>query len=128
VNILLDTHIWVWLALGDDRLDSRLKALISRDDTVLWLSPISVWEVSMLCRKGRLKLKPSTPKWVNSAINKLNLKEATLSFKAALMADDLKWDNQDPADRIIVATAIDLGLSLATADQNIHKCNQVNLA
>jgi len=82
----------------------------------------------MLCRKGRLNLKPSTPKWVNSAINKLGLKEATLSFKAALMADDLKWNNQDPADRIIVATAIDLGLSLATADQNIHKFDQVSLA
>ena len=128
VNVLLDTHIWIWLALGDERLSKRLRSILQRDNTELWLSPISVWEASMLCRKGRLKLEPSANKWIETSIAKLSLKEARLSFNVAMIADKLDWSNKDPADRIIIATALDSGFKLATEDVAIHEFGEVELA
>jgi len=128
VNVLLDTHIWIWLALGDERLSSRLRSILQKENTELWLSPISVWEASMLCRKGRLKLEPSAYKWIETSISKLSLKEAKFSFNVAMIADKLDWSNKDPADRIIIATALDLGFKLATEDVAIHEFAEVELA
>ena len=128
MNILLDTHIWIWLALGEEKLGSRLRSIFERSETELWLSPISVWEASMLCRKGRLNLKPSSQKWIETSISKLALKEARFSFKVGLLADKLEWSNKDPADRIIVATAIESGFKLASEDSAIHEFNGVDLA
>jgi PIN domain nuclease of toxin-antitoxin system len=128
LNIILDTHIWVWLALGEEKLGSRLKSVLLKDNTTLWLSPISVWEVSMLCRKGRLKLNIAASKWIETSIEKLSLKEARFTFKVGVLADKLEWANKDPADRIIVATAIEHGYKLATEDSSIHEFGGVELA
>jgi len=128
VNILLDTHIWIWLALGDERLSKRFRSIFQRENTELWLSPISVWEATMLCRKGRLKLEPSAHKWIEISIGKLSLKEARFSFNVAMIADKLDWSNKDPADRIIIATALDLGFKLATEDAVIQEFAEVELA
>ena len=56
MRLLLDTHIWLWSRMQPDRLSSRVaKALVERHNE-LWISPISIWEILLLCRKRRLAL------------------------------------------------------------------------
>ena len=65
MKLLLDTHIWLWYALGDPKLSDNLRSIIATDTTELWLSPISVWEVMLLAEKGRISLKSDTNTWID---------------------------------------------------------------
>jgi len=58
MKLLLDTHIWLWYLLGDERLSLQLQTVISDPNTELWLSPISIWETLILAEKGRISLQP----------------------------------------------------------------------
>ena len=63
MKLLLDTHIWLWYALGNPQLSDNLRSIIASDATELWLSPISVWEVMLLAEKGRISLQSSPTDW-----------------------------------------------------------------
>lgn len=65
--IVLDTHAWVWFA-ADDRLlsDAALDAIRAADR--IGVASISVWEVGMLCAKGRLQVEPDLREWVTAAL------------------------------------------------------------
>ena len=54
MRLLLDTHIWLWYLLADDRLSGELKSLIANPTNELWLSPISIWETVILAEKRRV--------------------------------------------------------------------------
>lgn len=60
MKLLLDTHIWLWYLLGDERLSTNLQTLIAEETTELWLSPISIWEMLILAEKGRISQLPKT--------------------------------------------------------------------
>jgi len=119
MNLLLDTHIWLWYLLGDNRLSGELKSLISDPSTELWLSPISIWETIILAEKRRISLQPNTSEWINLSLQKLETREAAFNYEIAILSREILLPHQDPADRFIAATAIFSNLTLATVDQNL---------
>lgn len=116
MKILLDTHIWVWMIEQPEKLAPNLRRQLRNSDE-LWLSPISTWEILVLARKGRVRLKRETADWVSSAT--APFLEAPLTHEIALIADKLTLPQRDPADRFLAATAKVLGLTLATADTKL---------
>jgi PIN domain nuclease of toxin-antitoxin system len=119
VKLLLDTHIWLWYLLGDQRLSLQLQTAISDPNTELWLSPISIWETLILAEKRRISLQPDSVTWVNLALKTLATTEAQINHAIAILSREIALPHQDPADRFIVATALYYGLTLATVDANI---------
>ena len=119
MKLLLDTHIWLWYLLADDRLSGELKSLIANPNTELWLSPISIWETVILAEKRRISLQPNTSEWINLSLQKLETREAVLNHEIAILSREIALPHQDPADRFIAATAIFYKLTLATVDQNL---------
>ena len=119
MKILLDTHIWLWLALVSDDLSKRHRVLLERDDVQLWLSPISMWEACMLSKRSRVSLRPTPTKWIESSIDKLQLTEAPFTWAVSYQCEILDWDHKDPADRFLVSTALVHDLKFATQDANI---------
>ena len=119
MKLLLDTHIWLWYLLADDRLSGELKSLIANPNTELWLSPISIWETVILAEKRRISLQPNTSEWINLSLLKLETREAVLNHEIAILSREIALPHQDPADRFIAATAIFYKLTLATVDQNL---------
>ncbi|XWK89725.1 MAG: PIN domain-containing protein [Phormidium sp.] len=119
MKLLLDTHIWLWYLLGDQRLSLQLQNAIVDSNTELWLSPISIWETLILAEKGRLSLQPDPITWVNLALKTLETREAQMNYDIAILSRQIALPHQDPADRFIVATAVYYGLILATVDVNI---------
>lgn len=119
MKLLLDTHIWLWYLLGDQRLSLQLQNTIVDPNTELWLSPISIWETLILAEKGRISLQPDPITWVNLALKTLKTHEAQMNYDIAILSRQIALPHQDPADRFIVATAIYYGLILATVDVNI---------
>lgn len=121
MKLLLDTHIWLWYALGDPQLSENLRSTIASDTTELWLSPISIWYALLLAEKGRISLQSEATDWIDQSINSLAIREAPLNRHIAVLSRQIKLPHQDPADRFIAATAVHYQLQLATADTNLTR-------
>ncbi len=118
VAAVLDTHVWVWAAAGDVRANA-LKEF--RGAAIV--SAISTWEVSMLEMKNRLELQPDAESWFQQNLaSPVSLEP--LSPEISLVSCQLPDFHGDPADRMIVATAMVLGLPLITADSKIIAWNE----
>lgn len=119
--ILLDTHCWVWSQFGYDHEFSALGLSMFRRAAaggVLFLSVISVWEVAFLESKQRLHLHMDCMEWVRRALETPGLSLVPLTPEIAVESTRLPGNiHADPADRILVATARNLGARLMTRDQ-----------
>ncbi|MFZ2087608.1 MAG: type II toxin-antitoxin system VapC family toxin [Desulfobaccales bacterium] len=116
--VLLDTHIWIWLSIGDMESLSEMaqKTIAGR---TRWISAISCWELAKLVEKGRLGFTIPTLTWIRRALNENQIRIADLTPEIAVASSELQGFHPDPADQIIVATARVLGMPLVTADQRI---------
>ncbi|MGD9794585.1 MAG: type II toxin-antitoxin system VapC family toxin [Acidimicrobiia bacterium] len=116
---LLDTHALVWWQAGSDRLSRRAAKAITNASRIL-VSPISFWELSMLAHKRRVALDRPVAAWVNDFLAGDRVAVAEFTPSIAVAAGSLEDFHGDPADRIIVATAIANGCVLLTKDDKIH--------
>ncbi len=120
--ILLDTHVWVWLAVEPKRLSRRATTAIRKaaESGGISIASISLWELAMLFAHGRLRAPGTVETSVRSVVEKTGviIHEITPEI-AALSTMFPKSYPQDSADRLIGATARSLGLSLVTKDQRI---------
>jgi PIN domain nuclease of toxin-antitoxin system len=118
--ILLDTHALLWLESGSERLGSRTRRLVDRAlaDEALGVSAITFWEIGMLIAKERLALARPAERLRVELLGS-GLVELPLTGDAALAAARLESFHADPADRLIVATALASSATLVTADSRI---------
>jgi len=119
MNLLLDTHIWLWALLEPERLSPAVRAALSSTENELWLSPISVWEAMLLAERGRVRVDTSPTEWVQRMVSALPRREAALTHDIAVASRRLTLSHEDPADRFLAATAQVLGLTLVTADARL---------
>ena len=117
--ILLDTHVLLWFRFGDDRLGAEPRRTIEH----AWgagevaVSAVSFWEISLLHSKRRLALLQEIGAWRRRLLRE-GLKEIPVDGEIGIRAAELVGFHADPADRLIVSTALD-GHRLATADRLI---------
>lgn len=116
MRLLLDTHIWLWSLSDPRRLGRRVLGQLKDQDNELWLSPISTYEALTLYHKGRFEIDGKLEEWLARAT--AGTREAPLTHEIALVARQLPL-HQDPADRILAATAEVLDLTLVTADERL---------
>jgi len=124
MKLLLDTHIWLWSILTPERLSPRVRRAFLNSDNELWLSPVSTWELTVLCAKGRVVLNEDVAEWAAKAMAAAPLREAPLTHEIALETTRLRLPHRDPADHFLGATARVLGLTLVTADKNLIQTRQ----
>lgn len=117
MKLLLDTHVWIWSLTDPDRLSARARREISKPSHELWLSPVSVWELALLIEKGRLAVHGHLEAFLPKATSRF--REAPISFDIAAAFADARLAHGDPADRLLVATARVLNLTLVTADERL---------
>ena len=120
--IVLDTHAWVWWVSDPERLSARAREAVDQaaKEGELYISSISVWEVALLAERGRLRLAMDVSEWIRycEALPFLNF--VPVNNRIALLSVRLpKPLHADPADRIIIATALILGATLVSKDERI---------
>ena len=119
MNLLLDTHIFVWTIANPSRLSRRAAKVIADSRNELWISPVTTWEILFLNRKGRLKLKDDPVLWFSAALSRMPFREASLTHEVALASDAVVLPYRDRADTFLAATAKVYDLTLVTADENL---------
>lgn len=117
--VLLDTHVFVWLMQGVDRLGdnalSIINAAIAQDE--LYISAITPWEIALLVSKSRLALPEDVLEWLQGSISASSIGVAPLNLDVSVASTRLPGElHRDPADRLIVATARHLNALLITED------------
>lgn len=127
MKLLLDTHVWLWSLLDPQRLSETAKRAVSDSQSELCLSPISTWETMVLARKGRVELRPSPRQWVLDALRRSALTPAPLSHLVSVRSEALEgFGSEDPADRFLVATALEQDMALITADGDMRDYPPLN--
>jgi PIN domain nuclease of toxin-antitoxin system len=118
--ILLDTHVLIWFAEDSPQLGPHTAKLtdaaLQRDEVMV--SAISFWEIAMLAEKRRLKLLLS-PVTLHRRVLEQGIRELAVSGAVGIAAAQLPNFHADPADRLIVASALSLEATLITADESI---------
>jgi PIN domain nuclease of toxin-antitoxin system len=121
-RLLLDTHAWVWLMIGDEELSARARAAIERAARRgdVYVSAISVWELGMLVARGRVHLGADVLDGCLEALGRPGLTLAPLAPEVAIASTRLPGrPGADPADRILAATARAYGAAIVTRDRRM---------
>jgi PIN domain nuclease of toxin-antitoxin system len=116
--VLLDTHVWIWLCIGQTQ-ELSPKALQSFNQGTRWISAISCWELAKLVEKRRIGFTIPTLSWIRRSLAENQIRIAELTPEIAVESTELQGLHHDPADQIIVATSRVLGMPLVTADERI---------
>lgn len=116
---LLDTHIILWLASKPELLSKKAKQLLLNPENSFFVSAASAWEVAIKLSLNKLNLAGSVTTFYKicskNSISLLGIEQQHLEQLA-----NLPLIHKDPFDRLIIATALAEGLTLVTADNNIH--------
>ncbi len=120
--IVLDTHAWIWFTSKPEALSKKAQKAVDaavKEKNVL-VSSISVWEVALLVNKKRLKLSMDVTDWIAKSENLPFIQFIPVSNSIAVKSVNLPQPlHPDPADRIIIATALSIGAPLVTKDKKI---------
>jgi PIN domain nuclease of toxin-antitoxin system len=126
--IVLDTATWIWRASDPKRLSAHARRAIDEAERAL-VSAISVWEVAMLVAKRRIQLDRPVEQWVGIALALPGIQLAALDPAIAVRSTKLPGEfHPDPADRIIVATALENAAAILTPDERIRSYPHVQSA
>ena len=118
-DLLLDTHVWIWVSIQkNDSLSGRAQRSIQKARHK-WISAISCWELAKLVEKGRISFSIPTLTWILRSLSEYGIYIAELSPEIAVESTQLSDFHRDPADQIIVATSRVLGIPLVTSDNRI---------
>jgi PIN domain nuclease of toxin-antitoxin system len=120
--ILLDTHVVIWLGLEPARVSKNARSAIDKsrqEGTGLAVSGITLLEITLLSGKKRIHFIPSLEAFLTDVEIRFIVLPISARICVRLSSLPLSYPN-DPADRIITATALSEGLSLITADRAIR--------
>jgi PIN domain nuclease of toxin-antitoxin system len=127
--IAVDTHILIWDALLPARLSPAAAEAIAASNQAdgIIVADISLWEIAMLVQKERVQVETDCRTFLNLILqaNKIHVRAITPQI-AAFSTQLSTTINADPADRLIVATALVGGVSLVTADRNLLSSDEIS--
>jgi PIN domain nuclease of toxin-antitoxin system len=118
--ILLDTHVWIWFSVNQNRSLSPAAQKALHSVSERWISAISCWELAKLVEKNRIGFSIPVLNWIRQSLLEKDVRIADLSPEVAVESTRLQDFHQNPADQIIVATARALGMPLVTSDRRIR--------
>lgn len=121
MKLLLDTHVFLWIATDDVRLPRDLKTILREPANDVYLSVVSSWEIAVKERSGKLVL--PMPVWAFLLESRERLGIQSLSIQESAVAHVAKLPDlhRDPFDRMLVCQAIEHDMTLVTSDAQIQR-------
>lgn len=119
MNLLLDTHIWLWSDAEPNKLTSEVAREIANPDNERFLSAVSIWEVILLMEKNRIQSKSNFSAWFKKSTEALHLIQLPVTWDVVHELRTTFLGYRDPADRFLAASARAYNLTLVTADARL---------
>jgi PIN domain nuclease of toxin-antitoxin system len=119
-TLLLDTHAAIWIAEDQPLASGAVDAVDAayRANGTIFVSAITAWEIGLLVARNRVGLSTRPERWFQQLLAIPGIRLAELTPDILIASSFLPGEPpRDPADRIILATARDLGATLITRDR-----------
>jgi PIN domain nuclease of toxin-antitoxin system len=116
MKALLDTHVFLWMISGDKRLSKKAEETILDQETELWFSAASYWEICIKLSIGKLKMQSNWTDVFEREMRLNGVRWLPLKPEHAQGVIKLPWHHRDPFDRILVSQCMNEGLTCITAD------------
>jgi PIN domain nuclease of toxin-antitoxin system len=121
VNLLLDTHVFIWAVDDDPKLSAAAWSIIEEADAV-YVSSASIWEATIKYQLGKLKVGPDR---LIDAVAPSGFLQLSISFRHAAAVARLPPIHRDPFDRLLIAQAISEPLHFLTADAGLTQYSEL---
>jgi PIN domain nuclease of toxin-antitoxin system len=121
LNLLLDTHAFVWWLDDNPKLGGAAREAIADPASVVWVSAASVWEIAIKTSLGRLRLARFAEVQLPREIARNGFQPLSISAEHALRAGALPRHHSDPFDRMLIAQAQMERLQIVTADRRFSE-------
>ena len=119
MNLLLDTHIFLWLNQEPEKLSAHVLALCEDTKNTLYLSYVSPWEIQIKSKLGKLDLHSPLQDMIATQQRDNNLQLLPITLKHIYALADLKNHHQDPFDRLLIAQSTVEAMPLITVDSKV---------
>jgi len=121
VNVLLDTHAFLWAVTGDRRLSSPARALIEDGENQVFLSAVSMWEIVLKAKAGKLHMEGSVAKMLEEQMRQARILPLAIHPAHVLRVAALPPIHKNPFDRLLIAQAQAENLALVSQDPEIRR-------
>jgi len=121
MKLLLDTHVFLWWILGSPRLPQRVKQIIADPKHTVVLSAVSVWEMVIKAKLGKLRLPAQPEVFIPAQIHGSAFEVLPIHLRHVLNILKLPDIHQDPFDRLLVTQAKMEKLAILSADRNLAR-------
>jgi len=116
MNLLLDTHAWLWFVLGDSQLSDSARNHIADPVNINFISPASYWEISIKIGLGKYTLTADYQQFMRRAIIGNGFRVLHISPRHTERVSTLPFHHRDPFDRLLIAQAIVHDMPIVTED------------
>ena len=127
MRLLLDTHALLWFDADPTRLSPKATRLLRERNNQVYVSAITVWELAIKNRRGKLPLAAPLLSSYHSSLARYGFLTLPLSSDHALAERNLSVEHKDPFDRALVAQAVYEKLSLLSSDPKLEKFSEVQV-
>ncbi len=115
MQLLIDTQIFIWFISGAPELKPTIKRLVEDENTRVFISIASLWEISIKTALGKLDMRGDYESVIDDVTGN-DMDILPISFAHTVQQHKLPFYHKDPFDRIIVAQAIVEKLDLVSSD------------
>jgi len=121
VRVLLDSNVLYWYLGHRAKLTPRVLTLLDDGSNDLYVSSVSLWELSIKVAKGKLTVPGNSIRSFYEQLDRIGITILTVTKGHILRTESLPHHHRDPFDRMIVAQALEENLTILTADSDIPK-------
>jgi PIN domain nuclease of toxin-antitoxin system len=121
VSILIDTHVFLWAGGIEKRLPTAAREILADQESPIFFSVASAWEIAIKWSKGRLDLPKEPFEFIKETVAAGSISQLTVTLSDACAVGSLPFHHKDPFDRVLIAQARNHGLRLMTAAPILEK-------
>ena len=121
MNLLLDTHTFLWFIAGSSNLSKKARTLIEDADNQIFLSSASLWEIAIKISLGKLKLVDSFETFIPQQLEVNGIEMLNIAIGHTAVVAQLPFHHRDPFDRLLIAQAVAEEMPIVSGDEEFDK-------